>query len=211
MVSIVLRAITILLGYIYPAYECFKNVERPRPDMESLRFWCRYWIILAVLTSMERVGDAYISWLPLYAEAKLAFIIYLWYPRTKGTTYIYSTYLKPFVASYEGEIDLRLNELKTQASDVASTYGPQASAYLQSMFADLLQYLASQSATPQSNQSAESSRASSAPAPSNLQATIVDDEDSGYDIIDEELEHPEAEEPVAAAYLSRNRRKNQGW
>jgi hypothetical protein len=31
------------LGYAYPAYECFKIVERNRPDLEDLRFWCQYW------------------------------------------------------------------------------------------------------------------------------------------------------------------------
>jgi len=31
------------LGYAYPAYECFKIVERNRPDSEDLRFWCQYW------------------------------------------------------------------------------------------------------------------------------------------------------------------------
>jgi hypothetical protein len=31
------------LGYAYPAYECFKIVERNRPNLEELRFWCQYW------------------------------------------------------------------------------------------------------------------------------------------------------------------------
>lgn len=34
---------SMLLGYVYPAYECFKIVERKKPELEHLRFWCQYW------------------------------------------------------------------------------------------------------------------------------------------------------------------------
>jgi receptor expression-enhancing protein 1/2/3/4 len=83
MGSFLTRGIIMLLGYVYPAYECFKIVERKKPELEHLRFWCQYWIIIAVLTVLERVGDILVSWVPMYSEAKLAFIIYLWYPKTK--------------------------------------------------------------------------------------------------------------------------------
>jgi receptor expression-enhancing protein 1/2/3/4 len=83
MGSFITRGMIMALGYAYPAYECFKIVERNRPDSEDLRFWCQYWIIIAVLTVLERVGDVLVSWVPMYSEAKLAFIIYLWYPKTK--------------------------------------------------------------------------------------------------------------------------------
>jgi hypothetical protein len=77
----------LVLGYAYPAYDCYKTVELNRPDVEQLRFWCQYWfvscapslllwariynvlifhdlgrILLAVLTAMERVGDDFASW-----------------------------------------------------------------------------------------------------------------------------------------------------
>lgn len=137
-------------GYVYPAYECFKTVEKNRPDVEQLQFWCQYWMIIAVLTMLERLGDTFISWLPMYSEAKLAFIIYLWYPKTKGTTYVYSTFLRPFVANHEREIDRHLNELRTRAGDLAFQYWQRGSVYAQSRFMEVLQYVASQSpSTPQ--------------------------------------------------------------
>ncbi|GBG73335.1 hypothetical protein CBR_g13055 [Chara braunii] len=70
-------------GYLYPAYNCYKTVERPRPEPEQLRFWCTYWIIMALLTVLERFSDVFLLWLPMYNEFKLAIIIYLWYPKTK--------------------------------------------------------------------------------------------------------------------------------
>ncbi|KAJ0479001.1 hypothetical protein HanHA300_Chr00c0882g0819841 [Helianthus annuus] len=60
--SFLTRGLVMLFGYAYPAYECFKSVEKNKPDIEQLRFWCQYWILVAVLTVCERIGDTFISW-----------------------------------------------------------------------------------------------------------------------------------------------------
>ena len=38
-----------VLGYAYPAYECFKTVEKNKPEIEQLRFWCQYWYVLSIM------------------------------------------------------------------------------------------------------------------------------------------------------------------
>ncbi|KAJ0791001.1 hypothetical protein HanOQP8_Chr01g0000711 [Helianthus annuus] len=43
-------------------YECFKSVEKNKPDIEQLRFGCQYWILVAVLIVSERIGDTSVSW-----------------------------------------------------------------------------------------------------------------------------------------------------
>ncbi|XP_040363003.1 HVA22-like protein i [Rosa chinensis] len=43
--------------YAYPACKCYRNVEKNKPENEQLRFWCQYWILVAVLTVCEQVGD----------------------------------------------------------------------------------------------------------------------------------------------------------
>ncbi|KAG0588158.1 hypothetical protein KC19_2G220800 [Ceratodon purpureus] len=143
--SFITRAIIVAVGYVYPAYECYKIVEMRQPELEHLRFWCQYWMIIAVMTVFERLGDVFISWVPMYSEAKLAFIIYLWYPKTMGTTYVYHTLLRPFVAKHESEIDQNLNELSTRAGDIALLWWQRGSGYAQARFYELLQFLASQS------------------------------------------------------------------
>lgn len=145
MGSFITRGIIMLLGYVYPAYECFKVVEKNRPNLEHLRFWCQYWIIIAALTVFERLGEIMISWVPMYNEAKLAFIIYLWYPKTLGTSYVYFTFLRPFVVKHESEIDRQLNELTTRAGDLAFFWWHRSSGYIQAQFYQLLAYVASQS------------------------------------------------------------------
>ncbi|XP_075651671.1 putative HVA22-like protein g [Castanea sativa] len=143
--SFLTRGLVMVFGYAYPAYECYKTVEKNRPEIENLRFWCQYWILVAVLTVCERVGDAFISWVPMYSEAKLAFFIYLWYPKTKGTTYVYDSFFKPYVSKHENEIDRNLLELRTRAGDMAILYWQRAASYGQTRIYEILQFVAAQS------------------------------------------------------------------
>lgn len=140
-----------VFGYAYPAYECFKTVEMNKPDIQELRFWCQYWILIALLTVCERFGDAFVSWIPMYSEAKLAFIIYLWCSKTKGTTYVYDSFFRPVVLKHETEIDRNLLELRTRAGDMAFLYWQNSASFVQTRFFDILQYIASQS-TPRPTQ-----------------------------------------------------------
>ncbi|CAI9301975.1 unnamed protein product [Lactuca saligna] len=139
------RLLILLLAYAYPAYECFKNVEKNKPDLELLRFWCQYWILIAAMTVWDPFGDSIIGWLPMYSEAKLVFCVYLWYPKTKGTKYVYDTFLKPYITKHEAEIDRTLSELKTRAGDSASLYLSRVMSYAQTRAFDILQIVMSQS------------------------------------------------------------------
>ncbi|XWS14474.1 hypothetical protein CRYUN_Cryun35bG0012600 [Craigia yunnanensis] len=143
--SFLTRGLVMVFGYAYPAYECYKTVEMNKPEIEQLRFWCQYWILVAVLTVCERIGDAFISWVPMYSEAKLAFFIYLWYPKTRGTSYVYDSFFRPYVAKHENEIDRNLSELRTRAGDMVVLYWQRGASYGQTRIFEIFQYVASQS------------------------------------------------------------------
>ncbi|EPS58658.1 hypothetical protein M569_16154 [Genlisea aurea] len=146
MGSFITRGLVLIFGYAFPAYECYKSVEMNKPDIHRLRFWCQYWILVAGLTICEKISDLFIGWLPMYGEAKLAFFIYLWFPKTKvGTTYVYDSFFRPYVAKHETEIDRNLSELKTRAGDIAVLYSQRAASYVQTRLFDILQFIASQS------------------------------------------------------------------
>ncbi|XP_068646665.1 putative HVA22-like protein g [Aristolochia californica] len=147
MGSFLTRGLVMVFGYAYPAYECFKTVEKNKPEIEQLIFWCQYWILVAVLTVFERVGDTFISWLPMYSEAKLAFFVYLWYPKTRGTSYVYDAFLRPYVAKHETEIDRNLLELRARAGDMAVLYWQKVASYGQTRIFEILQYVAAQSSS----------------------------------------------------------------
>ncbi|KAL5219527.1 hypothetical protein ABZP36_020211 [Zizania latifolia] len=146
------RVLLLVFGYAYPAYECYKTVELNKPEIGQLIFWCQYWILVALMTVLERFGDFTISWLPFYSEAKLMFFIYLWYPKTKGTTYIYGTFFRPYISQHENEIDRNLLELRARATDVVVLYFQKAATAGQNTFFDVLKFVASQSSSQKSRQ-----------------------------------------------------------
>ena len=59
---------------------------------------------------------------PMYYEAKVLFVLYLWHPKTQGAAYLYSSMLQPFLARNEGAIDQCIEELKTAFFDYAASY-----------------------------------------------------------------------------------------
>ena len=59
---------------------------------------------------------------PMYYEAKVLFVLYLWHPKTQGAAYLYSSMLQPFLARNEGAIDQCIEELKTAIFDYAASY-----------------------------------------------------------------------------------------
>lgn len=141
----VYRILVLILGYAYPAFECFKTVESNRVHVEELRFWCQYWIIVAILTVFERIGDTFMSWLPMYDELKLTLLIYLWFPQTKGTNYVYETLLRPFMIGNETEMDRKMQEFRARAWDFALYYWHNCTDMGQTKFFEMIQYLFGQS------------------------------------------------------------------
>ncbi|CAL0309987.1 unnamed protein product [Lupinus luteus] len=120
--NFITRCLILILGYAYPGFECYKTVERNKVDFVELRFWCQYWIIVALFTVLEKFADVFIGWLPLYGEMKLALFIYLWYPKTKGTWYVYDNVLRPYASKHENDIHVKFQEWRTMAWDLAIFY-----------------------------------------------------------------------------------------
>ncbi|KAK8913672.1 putative HVA22-like protein g [Platanthera zijinensis] len=65
--------------------------------------------------------------MPMYSEAMVVFFLYLWYPKTRGTIYIYETFFRPYEASHETEIYRNLLVLKVRAGDMIFLYCKKAS------------------------------------------------------------------------------------
>ncbi|XP_021892532.1 HVA22-like protein j isoform X2 [Carica papaya] len=64
-------------------------------------------IIFGILvTILEKVGDVFLSWLPMYGLVKMAVLICLWHPTTqKITAHAYENLLRPCLAKHEKDID----------------------------------------------------------------------------------------------------------
>ncbi|VVB13430.1 unnamed protein product [Arabis nemorensis] len=112
------RIIILLVGYAYPAYGCYKSVEKKKLEIQELRYWCKYWILVSLLTVFERIGDITVSWLPLYGEIKIALLVYLWYPKSQGIIYVYETLLRPYMSRHQSDFDNRISVLKIRGHSV---------------------------------------------------------------------------------------------
>ncbi|KAE8779181.1 putative HVA22-like protein g [Hordeum vulgare] len=161
------KTLLLLFGYAMPAFECFKTVEARPNDAHMLRFWCQYWIIVAMVIAFESL----ISWsvqfsfllssyfnfssylcicthsrMPMYGEIKLAFFVYLWYPKTKGSDVVYDTFLRPIVMQYEPNIEHRLLHLRAKSGQLLSFYVKNFADKGTAFFMDVLRYVVSDKA-----------------------------------------------------------------
>ncbi|KAF7818832.1 putative HVA22-like protein g [Senna tora] len=132
------RCLILLLGYAYPGFQCYKTVEKNKVQIEELRFWCQYWILVAFLTVLEDIADIFIAWLPMYGELKLALFIYL-------CGYIYDAVLRPYVTTHENDIENKLLEWRARIWDLAVFYLQNCTEFGQSAFLQTLEYFAGQS------------------------------------------------------------------
>ncbi|MFS7935876.1 hypothetical protein Hanom_Chr05g00408701 [Helianthus anomalus] len=116
----------LILGYAYPAFECFKTFEKHSAANAELRFW----VIIAVLTVFERICDISVSWY--------------------GTGYVYNAMLRLFVARHETDIERSLREMRAKAWNVAIYYWHNSSELGQTRFFEIIHYLTSKPSRPRS-------------------------------------------------------------
>ncbi|NWY98527.1 REEP4 protein, partial [Loxia curvirostra] len=67
--------------------------------------WMMYWIVFALFMTAETFTDLFISWLPFYYEVKMAFVIWLLSPYTRGASLLYRRFVHPTLARREKDID----------------------------------------------------------------------------------------------------------
>ncbi|XP_062831841.1 receptor expression-enhancing protein 3 [Anolis carolinensis] len=121
--SIISRAVVLVFGMLYPAYYSYKAVKT-RNVKEYVR-WMMYWIVFALYTVTETIADLMISWFPLYYELKIAFVIWLLSPYTRGASLIYRKFLHPLLSSKEKEIDEYIVQAKERGYETMVNFGKQ--------------------------------------------------------------------------------------
>ncbi|XP_053812957.1 receptor expression-enhancing protein 2 isoform X2 [Vidua chalybeata] len=119
---------------------CFMKMSSTDRNTDScgipLVKWMMYWIVFAFFTTAETLTDIVLSWaercpvygvfmamderlndtrrrFPFYFELKIAFVIWLLSPYTKGSSVLYRKFVHPTLSNKEKEID----EYITQACD----------------------------------------------------------------------------------------------
>ncbi|XP_052386643.1 receptor expression-enhancing protein 1 isoform X3 [Carassius gibelio] len=122
MVSwIISRLVVLIFGTLYPAYSSYKAVKSK--DVREYVKWMMYWIIFALFTSVEVVTDIFLCWLPFYYELKIAFVVWLLSPYTKGSSVLYRKFVHPTLSSKEKDIDEYLCQAKDKSYDTLMQFG----------------------------------------------------------------------------------------
>ncbi|XP_061612688.1 receptor expression-enhancing protein 3 [Phyllopteryx taeniolatus] len=124
MVSwIVSRSVVLVFGTLYPAYYSYKAVKTK--NVKEYVRWMMYWIVFALYTVVETITDLTLAWFPLYYELKVAFVIWLLSPYTRGASLIYRKCLHPLLSSREREIDEYIVQAKEKSYETMVNFGKQ--------------------------------------------------------------------------------------
>jgi len=94
------------IGFLYPAYVSIKAIESATKDDDTQ--WLTYWVIFALFNVVEFASDTIVGWFPIYWLLKCVFMVYLWMPSTRGATFLYMKFVRPFVAKHGTTIDKRI-------------------------------------------------------------------------------------------------------
>ncbi|XP_067311099.1 receptor expression-enhancing protein 1 [Pseudorasbora parva] len=122
MVSwIISRLVVLIFGTLYPAYSSYKAVKSK--DVREYVKWMMYWIIFALFTTVEVITDIFLCWLPFYYELKMAFVVWLLSPYTKGSSVLYRKFVHPTLSSKEKDIDEYLCQAKDKSYDTLVHFG----------------------------------------------------------------------------------------
>ncbi|KAG9346827.1 hypothetical protein JZ751_007173 [Albula glossodonta] len=103
--------LSLAFGILYPAYASYKAVKTK--NVKEYVKWMMYWIVFAIFTTLETVTDLVLSWFPFYFELKIAFVIWLLSPYTKGSSVLYRKF----------EIDEYISQARDRSYDTMMRFG----------------------------------------------------------------------------------------
>ncbi|XP_075959991.1 receptor expression-enhancing protein 2 isoform X2 [Anarhichas minor] len=122
MVSWMISRIVVLsFGTLYPAYSSYKAVKTK--NVKEYVKWMMYWIVFALFTTAETATDLLLSWFPFYFELKIAFVIWLLSPYTKGSSVLYRKFVHPTLSNKEKEIDEYIAQAKDRSYETMMKFG----------------------------------------------------------------------------------------
>ncbi|KAL6117753.1 reep2 [Pungitius sinensis] len=115
------RIVVLAFGTLYPAYSSYKAVKTK--NVKEYVKWMMYWIVFALFTTAETATDLLLSWFPFYFELKIAFVIWLLSPYTKGSSVLYRKFVHPTLSNKEKEIDEYIAQAKDKSYDTMMRFG----------------------------------------------------------------------------------------
>ncbi|KAL9639589.1 MAG: hypothetical protein Q9204_001036 [Flavoplaca sp. TL-2023a] len=119
MFDILPNLLSSVITILFPIFASYKALRTSDPA--QLTPWLMYWVVISCFSLVEYWTFFIVSWVPFYAYFRLFLLAYLVLPQTQGARLIYQSYIHPFLAHHESDIDT----LITNAHDRAKTVGLQ--------------------------------------------------------------------------------------
>jgi receptor expression-enhancing protein 5/6 len=104
-----------LVGFLYPAFKSMKALDTLEEDDDKQ--WLIYWSIYGMFILIDDYSTFFISYFPYYYTLKLAFIIWLYFPTTKGAILIYNLFLKSLFEKHHDKFDSIIGKIVGESKD----------------------------------------------------------------------------------------------
>ncbi|WAQ86728.1 hypothetical protein PtA15_7A456 [Puccinia triticina] len=108
------------LGTLYPIYLSYKAIKNN--DLQSLEILLMFWVVMGTIHAIESTLGWFLHWIPFFYQFKSLLILWLTLPQIQGSTYVYVTYVHPFLLEHEVEIDTWLVDMKQRCRQAGTTY-----------------------------------------------------------------------------------------
>ncbi|KAE9408273.1 hypothetical protein BT96DRAFT_962922 [Gymnopus androsaceus JB14] len=105
MFAIFFSALCAWFAFFLPCFSTYKTLSQ-RPIVEAdVERTLMYWSCVGLFVGVEYLVPWLSYFIPFYWEAKTLFFIFLSLPQIQGSTFVYTSYLQPFFAKNEKDID----------------------------------------------------------------------------------------------------------
>lgn len=86
-----------LITFLYPLVASIMAIETG--DKKDDQLWMMYWIIYALMSTIELIAAPVIAWIPFYAEVKLVIVAWLVLPQFRGSVVLYKMFVHPYFST----------------------------------------------------------------------------------------------------------------
>ena len=86
-----------LIGFVYPAYMSFKSMDSGSQDDTQ---WLTYWVVFSAWSIVESILHVLVLFIPFYYYLKIAAILWMYHPTTRGAETMYTQALRPLLLQY---------------------------------------------------------------------------------------------------------------
>ncbi|KAI4114365.1 MAG: hypothetical protein LQ345_004835 [Seirophora villosa] len=120
MFDVIPNLLSSIITILFPIFASYKALRTSDPA--QLTPWLMYWVVISCFSLVEYWTFFVVSWTPFYAYIRLCLLSYLVLPQTQGARLIYQSYIHPFLAQHESDIDILITNTHDRAKAVGLQY-----------------------------------------------------------------------------------------